>query len=325
MKKKWLAFALAAIMVLGIVGGVAAANGPPHKAAPAVANELLREQGIRGAGRWISQVARQMGPQAEFEEVSKWNVFEYRDAVRDFLEEIMADWEVSKKPDEKKDVFSPKDIDGLFLWLDAGKGITKDAGANVNRWADQSGNGNHAVAAEGKKPILIPDGFEGDHPVVWFDGNQVMYTPIQPDENDFEDGVTVFLVASFFDAGFALGSWDEPYFYMGIWEDSDEDYRIETGFGDDWETSNDSVTLPGWRILEMINDGEETVVYDNGEEVSAYESTFSGTNNNYLAIGNANEWDYYFEGDIAEILIYKGALDEEDREAIEDYLEDKYF
>ena len=35
--------------------------------------------------------------------------------------------------------FSPSDVDGLELWLDAGQGVTIDTGVSV--WADQSGNG----------------------------------------------------------------------------------------------------------------------------------------------------------------------------------------
>jgi len=40
--------------------------------------------------------------------------------------------------------FSPKDIDGLVAWWDAGQGITLNS--DVETWADQSGNGYYANA-----------------------------------------------------------------------------------------------------------------------------------------------------------------------------------
>ena len=331
-ERKWLALALAVILVVGLMGGVVSArnNGP---AAPAVANKILKDAGIRGAGQIMRQVAHRMGNGAAFPDkygdyVEKSDTEAYWDAVAWFLDSLDIEVDSTQRPvrhERPERPFSPKDIDDLFLWLDAGKGITKDADANVTRWADQSGYDidNDAVAREGMEPTYYEDIWKGK-PVVYFDGTSELIIPIKPDEDDFEDGITVFLVANFFEAGYALGSWDAPYFYMGIWED-DGDYWIDTGFGDNLDLSRDAVDLQGWRILEMINDGEDTVVYDDGEEVSVYPSSFIGNTEYELAIGNANGTDYYFNGDIAEILIYNRALGDEEREEIEDYLKDKYF
>jgi len=49
--------------------------------------------------------------------------------------------------------FLPTQLAGLGLWLDAGRGITLN-GSDVSAWADQSGNGNHAVqVTAGRQPL----------------------------------------------------------------------------------------------------------------------------------------------------------------------------
>jgi hypothetical protein len=63
-----------------------------YPAAPAVAAKILDEEGVparygngRSGGNWISDVAHHMGPQTDFDGVSKSNVAEYEAAVRAFL------------------------------------------------------------------------------------------------------------------------------------------------------------------------------------------------------------------------------------------------
>ena len=338
-KRKWLALALAVILVIGLMGGVVSArNNSP--AAPAVANEILKEHNIRGAGQIMRHVAQAMGQGATFPAydshgrwdgstyVDKSDTAAYRDAVAGFLVYRGIDTQFTRKttiPARPDRPFSPIDLEGLLLWLDASR-LNLDDGDFVLTWADQSGQGNHAVATVGREPTFLVDQLKG-RPVVWFNGGEELLTPIRPGEADFVDGVTVFLVANFFDYGFALGSWGDPRLFLGIWEgvDPDEDSGVQSGFGDSWERDVDSARFHQWRILEMVSDGEGTVVYDDGEVVNDYAATFTGTNLNYLAIGNANGTARYFEGDMAEVLIYKGALDDDDREDIENYLKDKYF
>ncbi len=343
-KRKWLALTLAVIIVVGLMGGVVSArNSSP--AAPAVANELLREAGIRGAGQIMRHVAQAMGQGASFPAydargywdrktyVQKSDTVAYRNAVAGYLKYLNAGIDSTRtripvRPEKPKDPakpFSPKDIEGLLLWLDASR-LNLDDEDLVYTWADQSGKGNHAVATAGREPTYLANQLNGK-PVVWFNGAEELVTPIRPGEADFADGVTVFLVANFFDYGFALGSWGNPRLFLGVWSGADpaNDRGVQSGFGDNWERDIDSARFQQWRILEMVSDGEKVVVYDDGEVVNDYAATFTGTNLNYLAIGNANGVSRYFEGDMAEVLIYKGALDDQDRKGIENYLKDKYF
>jgi hypothetical protein len=68
--------------------------------------------------------------------------------------------------------FSPTDIAGLKLWLDAAKGITK-TGASVTAWADQSGQGNDMP---NNLTLTSPQAANGINglPSVNFSGNQAL-------------------------------------------------------------------------------------------------------------------------------------------------------
>ncbi len=345
-RRKWLALALAVMMVVSLMGGVVSArNSSP--AASAVANKMLKDAGIRGAGQIMRHVAQAMGQGAAFPAydsqgrwdgstyVDKSDTAAYRDAVAGFLVYRGIDIQFTRRttiPARPDRPFSQRDLDGLLLWLDASR-LNLNHEDRVYTWADQSGKGNHAVATAGREPTFIENQLNGK-PVVWFDGGEVLVTPIRPGEADlpsgevdFGEGVTVFLVANFFDYGFALGSWEDPRLFLGIWEGTDnaDDRGVQSGFGDSMQRDVDFTRFYQWRILEMVSYGEEVVVYDGGVVVNDYAATFSGINQHDLAIGNANGVSRYFEGDMAEVLIYKGALDDDDRKDIENYLKDKYF
>lgn len=70
--------------------------------------------------------------------------------------------------------WSPLQLPGLRLWLDAAVGITLN-GSDVAAWADRSGIGNHfSQAVEANQPAFVASGFNGggglDRPFVSFDG-----------------------------------------------------------------------------------------------------------------------------------------------------------
>jgi len=111
---------LTVVFVLGLITGVVVANpgqgqGPPDHAqnnsrggpeeespaAPAIATEILNEADVNhrygegpDGGNYVSDVAREMGPGTDFNEVEKTDVDAYREAVAEFLVEQGADIEV---------------------------------------------------------------------------------------------------------------------------------------------------------------------------------------------------------------------------------------
>jgi hypothetical protein len=49
-------------------------------------------------------------------------------------------------------VFSPSDISSLALWLDAGVGVTTNGSGEVTEWQDQSGNSRNFTSSSGTRP-----------------------------------------------------------------------------------------------------------------------------------------------------------------------------
>src|SRR4051812_34337979 len=56
--------------------------------------------------------------------------------------------------------FSPTDLSGLVLWLDANDSgtITKDGSNNVSQWNDKSGNSNNATSSGSASPVYSATG-----------------------------------------------------------------------------------------------------------------------------------------------------------------------
>ena len=73
--------------------------------------------------------------------------------------------------------FDPKSITGLTVWLKADAGITKDGSNLVSDWTDQSGNGNNfSQSTAGNKPTYTASAQNG-LPAITFDGtNDYMTT-----------------------------------------------------------------------------------------------------------------------------------------------------
>lgn len=73
--------------------------------------------------------------------------------------------------------FSPTDIDGLAIWLDAYDPSTITlSGSNISQWNDKSENSNHAAQGNAvNQPIYLENGLNG-RPSVQFLGDQLVIT-----------------------------------------------------------------------------------------------------------------------------------------------------
>ena len=68
-------------------------------------------------------------------------------------------------------VLQPKDILGLRLWLDAGKGVEHDSTGKVSVWEDLSGNGWDALQKDATSmPSWVPAALGGGRPAIRFTG-----------------------------------------------------------------------------------------------------------------------------------------------------------
>ena len=152
--KKLMTVTLVMLFVFGLLAGTALAENNENPAAPAVANELLREAGEsnrygsgRDGGNYIRDVAHEMGSHDEdekntdFHGVEKYNQEAYKAAVAAFLVEQGADVEV---PDPDEEEPTPEVDPGTVLNMD-----TEETYDDIQSAADDAEAGNTLYVGEG--------------------------------------------------------------------------------------------------------------------------------------------------------------------------------
>ncbi len=221
------------------------------------------------------------------------------------------------------------------LWLRADDLVGLHAGQRVDVWTDASGGNAHARQTRpALAPTFVPGG-PGERPVVRFDGD---------DRLDLD--VNVFSSAGF----------PRTVFVVLATED-DRGHVIGTGSGsaNNIDTYGGGLVLLGGAPLlkainnssgvrlaaeSVVNDGERHVVsavaraggsaiFVDGQPAGEHFGNTNAYNYARASIGaangdNNNTLTEPFIGDVAEIIVYPGALDTLQRTAIEQYLARKY-
>lgn len=221
--------------------------------------------------------------------------------------------------------FSPTDIAGLKLWLKADAGVTLN-GSTVSAWADQSGNGNDATQSVAiAQPTFVANALNGN-PVIYFSyaGHDYFVLP----NIDIESS-SVFIVYKKIlplAGSYALLADGTNNTYSGIldwtsnqlfYNTKNNAYKSFTGGGND-----DYVTT----TFNSTGLYTNTHAYKNGIIQGAGNSQQSGTGGNLLInrIGFSQYFNSYFDGYIAEIIVYNNYLSEIQRQQVETYLHTKY-
>jgi len=227
--------------------------------------------------------------------------------------------------------FVPTDIASLFLWLDAEQGITLN-GPDVAGWADQSGNGNLAFqGSASKQPFFNSTGI-GSKPSVAFDAStfENMEVPDSP-SIDITSSFTFYVVCN------ALS--DAEAHFISRNQNLGYRWRLITGFksaviisddgvGFEQEISPGSISSATDVILEVHYQVGGTVNFTQngvalgGAQVNALSGVFS--NSAILFIGSITAVSSFFDGDIAQILLYSTLLSTADRNNNISYLGNRY-
>ena len=235
--------------------------------------------------------------------------------------------------------FSPADIAGLQLWLDAttglydattgGSEVTTD-GASVARWEDQSGNGYHVTQGTANDQPTLKTSQQNSLNIVRFDGvNDFMLGsanfPITGSSNR-----TVFTVFKRVDATIRyIVSWGISA--TGRVQAYSSEYFLR------FQATTKGYTNQGangsWTLWSVVGDGSTLNDYDAYFNDGGI-ATPNATNNTGAAIDTGNSALYvgrlsfqsvgFQSGDLAEVLIYDSALSDANREAVRDYLNAKW-
>src|SRR5262249_45688913 len=203
---------------------------------------------------------------------------------------------------------------GLVSWLKADNGIVL-TGGNVSKWLDMSSSRKDAFQqSAGNQPTVVSGAVNG-LAAVDFNGS-MQYLQLPSGLADFTSGASIFLVtrptaapsdARFFD--FGSGSTNNNI-YLSQPSSTGAALTVFNGSTPSSVTGSNAVTLSQYQILEAIHSGSGTAtLYTNGEQtgVGSIGNIPNVTRTgNYIAADNARS--IFFQGAIAEILIYNRAL-----------------
>ena len=241
-----------------------------------------------------------------------------------------------------KKTLDPTSISDIGLWLKADSGVILN-GSNVSIWQDQSKNSNNALAKTGG--VTVVENSLNGKPVLRFNGSSNLITNSFYVTN-FNTPITIIAVSRA-SASDVFNSQTARY-VQAVNDQYDWDFGLTYGnygtqnrnfsvcHGKSYAGSNDIESSPmGENAIGLsigINDGSTISSYLNGTLIGTANS--STWNNGGDAVGsfsigsevvqNINVEAFFAKCDIAEILIYKKALDSTERQAIENYLNIKY-
>lgn len=224
---------------------------------------------------------------------------------------------------------TPDQISGLKLWLDASSGVTSDGstpavdGNTVQQWNDRSSGGYNATQATAGSRPTYKTNIMNSQSVLRFAGAQNMVTASFLDAS-FNHSFTFFIVK------------DRPYGALKVstginhfvWFSSINGNSPLVNMGN-LTPSSLSITPAGTSTT--ANPFIQTFRYDGATATTRFNGLSKSTSttgnlgfSGSLTIGSLSDPSFYYDGDIAEIIIYNTVLDDTQIGQVESYLMTKY-
>jgi hypothetical protein len=230
---------------------------------------------------------------------------------------------------------------GAAQWLEADVGVTTDGSGNVTNWADQSGNGHDATQSDSSvRPAFISNGLNG-LPVIRFNGagdflgitgqvltsQQFTIMAVVNDTRGSGDG-------SFREA---YSNWSGTTFDKSVFLGTTGQNPVSARFTDDMGGSTDPnhnqtgvgvISNPGTHfIFTGVSDVSDASIYQNANLIADHGSALStrdlSSTDGPYNIGTQGGFEFW-QGDIAEILVYDRALTASELQSNWDYLDQKF-
>lgn len=234
--------------------------------------------------------------------------------------------------------FSPLDVGGNVLWLDAADTSTiTSTGGLVDEWRDKSGLDNHATATGAQRPTTGTATLNGEN-VIRFNGSSNYMTVADDDSLDGFAGMTIFTMTT----PLYLDNSPDAILSKRVVNNNNQSYsmffytnrQLNTdinGSNDRFATAN-NFTAGNTYLLTLNYDGslaanqrakiyQQGLLTDTRSETST--SVMAGTGNLYLGALNAN-YGNYLNADIPEILIYNKSLTTNQQQLVDQYLSAKW-
>jgi hypothetical protein len=215
----------------------------------------------------------------------------------------------------------PIPTDQLLLWLDAADSLTLelDEDARIRQWRDKSSNGLHAsVEDTGHRPRIIETALHG-RPLVRFSGAEWLEVPSKADLG--AEYTLVFVARGREGTLLSKGSGDSDGSFSMF--DGVAGFRVS---GSDLHAGEHDAQAFGVRCI--LADASNVRWYVGGAECGKHADTKHAVkNSNRLRMGcilARKSGKSFFQGELAELIIYTRALSDDERTAVEGYLRGKW-
>ena len=215
----------------------------------------------------------------------------------------------------------------VAMWLKGDTGVAY-TGSSVTAWSDQSSYSNDASQGSGaNQPTIVLSAVNGVN-ALQFDGSTDFMNISDSASLDLNStGISFFIFCKPTprvlppSSAYCFLMKDGTYgIRMNMDGDSNSNPSFDNFSAVESGTTN-AITGNNWQIIEG-NKGD--AFYINGSNAGAYTNSPSADNSNALTLGNAGSSGQYFSGEIAEIILIKGAVSSGERQKIEGYLAHKY-
>jgi probable HAF family extracellular repeat protein len=217
--------------------------------------------------------------------------------------------------------FYPTNLSGLRLWLDPGVGVTNNGAGQISAWADQSGNTNNPIqATSSKQPLIVTNVLNGRR-IVRFDGANDAFTFLNNPVTGMTNGEIFLVLKARVDSP---ASWRHFYTFGGAesYYPSPTDFFIRDSFGSKTARSIGDPSQP----LDQYH------LYNADSKTNDWSARLNGllqfstpkNTNTFSATPNLGGGGDFFDGDVAELLIYNRTLLADEKEIVGRYLTARY-
>lgn len=216
--------------------------------------------------------------------------------------------------------------DSMAIWLRSDLGVTTFGGSNVGFWQNLSGN-QYQYAIGENQPQLVMNEING-LPAISFSSSNQSYMSISPLVMDFS-GWTAFAVIKQ-DAlgsgatGTLISTFEAPSNSLSVLNNSSANYALQMDFASGSWTVNANNIVPVGSVLlaEGVTQSGTGVIYLNG--IQQAQGTLPIWDSSYAFIGRHPAYGNYYNGKIAEVLLWGRDLSNAERQSVEAYLMNRY-
>lgn len=219
----------------------------------------------------------------------------------------------------------------MACWYKANNGVTT-SGANVSQWLDVSGKGRHALQSNSsKQPDLVNNAANG-HPSIEFNGTSDFFQLTPVDFNAMQNGLTMFVVtkptavaanARFIE--FGNGNTANNNVWLSQPNSTDVSFYSYNGTTSGSITATNCVALNQYQGIEaQFSPSTVETIWVNGNSKTTGTLSLPFNTRTTDFIGTNTAQSIFFQGQIAEILVYESALSSTDRVKVEQYLQQRY-